>query len=132
MTRGRLSSLLALMLLVLNMACVSAARNSTAYDRSGISREELAERSASNLYDVVSAIRPSWLRSTPAAIGRAATTSPLVYIDGRPAGQVDALRSISPQSVEHARHLSASEAQNKYSMSQARPVIDLTTRGLPP
>ncbi len=119
-------------LLALTTACASTGGRASTYDRNLISRAELEARPASNLYDIVSNLRPTWLRSSAGAIGRAATTAPLVYVDGRPAGGADALRSISPQSIELVRYLSASEAQGKFSMNEARPVLELITRRTSP
>ena len=119
---------LAMLALVVMVACTSTTGRVSSTDRTSISREELAERPTSNVYEVIRAIRPAWLRALPAALGSSATTAPLVYVDGRPAGEVDLLYSISTGAVENIRHLSASEAQNRYSMSQARPVIDIISR----
>lgn len=121
-------TLAGVLLLAFSTACASTGGRVTSHDRNQISRAELEERPASNLYDIVSNLRPNWLRSSAGAIGRSATTAPLVYVDGRPAGEADALRSISPQSVELVRYLSASEAQSRFSMQEARPVLELITR----
>lgn len=126
MTR-RLLKVLAVMALATASACASTKGPISPADRTTISREELAERPAASLLDVISATRPTWLRALPGATGRAAIT-PIVYVDGRPVGGVDVLQSISTGAVESIRHLSASEAQNRYSMLQARPVIDIRSR----
>jgi|GEM_PF-7047470 len=127
MIRRVLGALVVLTLLAAG-ACTSTKGRISSGDRTTISREELAERPTSNVFEVVRAIRPTWLRALPGALGRSATTGPLIYVDGRPAGEVDILYSMSTRAVERIQHLSAAEAQNKYSMSQARPVIDIVSR----
>ena len=124
-----LRMLAGVLLIALGAGCASSGGGrASSYDRTQLSRAELAQHPTSNLYDIVSNLRPTWLRSSAGAIGRAATTAPLVYVDGRPAGDAEALRSISPQSIELVRYLSASEAQGKFSMNEARPVLELRTR----
>ncbi len=125
-------TLLTMVCLALTTACASSGGRSPGYDRDRISTEELEERSFANMYDVVSSMRPNWLRTAMGPSGSSATSSPLVYVDGRRLGGTDMLRSVSAQSVRSARYLSATEGQNKYGMAEARPVIEITTQGRNP
>ncbi|HEY0970168.1 MAG TPA: hypothetical protein VGE02_04215 [Gemmatimonadales bacterium] len=125
-------TLLTVALLALTTACASTSGRSSTYDRDRLSREELEVRPQSNMYDTVVALRSNWLRSIRGGIGGRVNVTPLVYVDGRPLGNVEVLRSVSTQSVQSARYMSASEAQNRYGMSEARPVIDISTRGRTP
>lgn len=126
-----LRALFSVLLLASVTACASTGGR-TSYDRDRITREELEERSYANLYDVVSALRPNWLRTAMGAGGGTSASTPLVYVDGRRLGDTGELRSVSAQAVQSARYLSATEAQNRYGMAEARPVIDVTTRGRSP
>ncbi len=120
-----LRSLFGVLLLALTAACATGGARSPAYDRDRISREELDERSYANLYDIVSSVRSNWLR---APMGSQSST-PLVYVDGRRMGGVEMLRSISAQAADQVRYLTATEAQSRYGMSEARPVIEVVSRG---
>lgn len=125
--------LFAAVLLIAATACASAGGSQSGEprgERNLISRAELEERSTSNLYDIIRALRPNWLRAQASGFANAALeqTGPIVYVDGQVFGEVEGLRSIVATSVEYVRFLSASQAQNRYSMAQARPVIDVTSR----
>ncbi len=102
------------------------------YDRELITRAELESRSGSNMLDVVSTLRSAWLIATTSSIGRESASGPAVYMDGRRIGEAAELRSVAAQAVESARFLSASRAQSKYGLAEARPVIELVGRGRKP
>jgi hypothetical protein len=115
-------------------ACASAGggSGSTRTDRDRLSREELAEYPGSNLYDVIRSQRPAWLRDqVNSRLGQSGAAGPMIYLDGQPFGEIEAARSISTQSVETVRRLTASQAQSRYSMQAARVVIDVTSRRAP-
>ena len=105
------------------------------YDRSLITREEIARRSYDNMHNIVSSLRPDWLRpplSGSGVAGRSATAPPTVYLDGRLLGSLDVLKSFSAESVERARYLVATEAQNRFGTQVETPVIELISRGRSP
>lgn len=110
----------------------AGAGRSASYDRELLTRAELEARSGSNMLDVVSTLRSAWLITTTSSIGRESASGPAVYMDGRRIGEAGELRSIGAQAVESARYLSASRAQSKYGLSEARPVIELVGRGRKP
>lgn len=115
-------------------ACASAGggSGSTRTDRDHLSREELAQYPSSNLYDVIRSQRPVWLRDqVNSRMGHTGAAGPIIYLDGQPFGEIDAARSISTQSVESVRRLTASQAQSRYSMQEARVVIEVTSRRAP-
>src|SRR5262245_22595070 len=76
------------------------------FDRSRLSRDELATRKSDNMHTVVSSLRPNWI-VTPlgaAGVGSTAATAPTtIYLDGRELGGVEFLRTIGAESVETAR-----------------------------
>lgn len=79
---------------------------------------------ATNMYDLLTRLRPQWLRATAAA-GTGSRT--LVFLDGTQLGDLDQLRQIPPSSIREARYYSASEAQARLAVRQASPVIALTS-----
>lgn len=102
-------------------------------NRDLLTRADLEERETSNLYDVVRTLRPGWLRTQVRSSGLTSlpTTGPIVYMDGQPFGEPEILRNISATSVESVTFLAASQAQNRYRMSDARPVLDVRSRRAP-
>ena len=123
--------------LMSTVACASGggagetAARSPSYNRDVLTAEELAQRSYANMYDVVGALRPNWLRPPMggAGMGSSAAAAPAVYVDGRRLGDTETLKQVSAQSVAIARYYSATEAQNRFGLSAMTPVIDLTTKG---
>jgi hypothetical protein len=75
---------------------------------------EVAATPASSAYDLVSRLRPNWLR--PGGIGsvsggRISGQVTLVYLDGNKMGEIDVLKSISASGVQTMRWLDAVRAQ---------------------
>lgn len=116
-------------LLVMLTACATTGGTSgSSYDRERLTREQLEEHPASNLYDVIRNERPSWLRSMSSSRMGASALGPIVYLDGQPLGEVEVMRSMATSTVESVRRLSASQAQGRYSMGDARVVIEVVSR----
>jgi len=75
---------------------------------------EIAATPVSSAYDLVSRLRPTWLR--PGGIssvsgGKISNQVTLVYLDGNKMGELDALRSISASGIQTMRWLDAVRAQ---------------------
>jgi hypothetical protein len=105
------------------------------YDRSVLSREEIAQRSFDNMHSVVTSLRSGWLRPPLSGSGlgaRSVTAAPTIYVDGRLLGALELLKTFSAESVEQARYYNATDAQNRFGTAVATPVIELVTRGRPP
>ena len=85
---------------------------------------------ASNLYDLVSKLRPDMLRSCGQSTlgGSTATDYPLVYVDGRQYGDIGSLRSLIPSQVSMIHYYDSSMAAGKFAMTAGSGVIDVTTR----
>lgn len=87
-------------------AGVSAAPGTAArprQDQQLITREVIVGTEYTNLYDVVLALRPNWLRTRGADL----TTAPIelqVYLDNQRIGGVEELRNIPPSSVLSVRY----------------------------
>ena len=105
------------------------------FDRNRLTREELATRRTENMYTVVNSLRANWIVTPLGAsgVGSTAATAPTtVYLDGRELGGVDFLRSVPAESIELARFFSMTQAQAKFGMRSASPVIELISRGRTP
>ena len=123
----------ALMVSLAGCASTSAGPERTRnFDRSVLTRDDLARRPAENMYTIVSSMRSDWLRPALSGSGvaeRTASAPPTVYVDGRLFGSLDLLKSFSPESVDHVRYYSATAAQNRFGTAVASPVIELVSRG---
>ena len=133
-----MKTLISAALLVLMTACGSGPRTrpvQQSFDRNQLTRAELATRRADNMYTVVNSLRPNWIVTPLGAsgVGSTAATAPTtVYLDGRELGGVEFLRSITAETIEHARFYSTTQAQSKFGLRSASPVIELISRGRTP
>lgn len=80
--------------------------------RDVISREEIAESGATNLFEVVQRLRPAWLRGGSASNLRGGGTGVVVYQNNTPLGGPEALRQLTPGYAASLRYLDGSEASN--------------------
>jgi hypothetical protein len=81
--------------------------------RDVITRDELMESGATNLYDAVDRLRPQWMRARGATnLGGSAGTAVVVYQGNTQLGGLDALRSITLEFAEELRFLDSSQASN--------------------
>ncbi len=69
-----------------------------------ITREEILASNANNLHDVVSRLRPQWLR-TPAATSFNMNTVIMVFQDQMNLGGPDALRQLGPELAYELRYM---------------------------
>ena len=116
-------------LLLIVTACGSTGeRHSTPYDRSVLTLEEIQSSSASNGFDLVRELRPSWLRVRgPKSIGQVTEVS--VFLDGMRMGGPDTLSDIRTATIKEMRYLTAREAQTRYGMDNTSGAIVVRTRG---
>ena len=99
-------------------------------DRNMISEAEIRTVPASNLYELVSKLRPQMLqaRGQSSLGGTTASDYPIVYLDGRSYGDIGSLRSLIPSQVSLIRFYDATDAAGKFGQINAGGVIDVTTR----
>lgn len=116
MRHTRASSLFAVLFASTVAACSStpsAGPKVTQASRDNVTSVEIQATSASSAMDLVSKLRPHWLRQGgTASIGGGTITSQitLVYLDGNRLGGVEALRSISAGSVRSMQWIPATRA----------------------
>ncbi|HEY1952186.1 MAG TPA: Plug domain-containing protein [Gemmatimonadaceae bacterium] len=101
----------------------------TAQDRNVITQEEIQTISSTNLYELIEKVRPNMLRSRGAtSFSSAGQEFPLVYVDGRPYGDLASLKSLIANQVSRVRYYDAPAAAAKFGMINAPGVIDVTIR----
>ncbi len=99
----------------LSVSCASTNQASTPVSQSSrdrITSIEIQVTSGSSARDLVSKLRPHWLRQTgTASIGGGVRSQvTLVYLDGNRIGGLDALRSITAQGITRMEWIPASRA----------------------
>ncbi len=111
-------------------ACATTAGTSAARggDRSFLTAEELrAESPGRSLHDVLRQRRPQWLAKR-GPVSLRGSSDIVVYSDGVAVGGPAVLQTISTQTVESVRFLSAAEATTRFGTGHAHGAILVQTR----
>jgi hypothetical protein len=90
-----------------------------------ITRDEIDNSHQPTLYDVVRALRPNWLRTTPAAVRSDLDAGISVYLDAQRAGSIDVLQQMPSTSAASLHFYSASEAQSRFGLGNLHGVIQV-------
>lgn len=95
-------------------------------DRYKITREELADYGASNLFDVISRARPQMM-VPPMNGGMGAGMRPQVqvFLEGQAMGTADALKNYTADRIKEVRYYKPSEAVVRLNVSDGAAVIQL-------
>lgn len=115
------------------VACASSAglageeAPSSRRDSDRIHAEELSVTSAGNAFDVVQALRPTWLRSRPGARSFGGGGSVRVYMDGVSMGGVAALRNIPRDGIISLEYLDPAEATQRWGTGHGAGAILVST-----
>ena len=115
-------------------ACASAGQSGSRHesDNTVISQAEIEDSRQSTLYDVVRALRPTWLRQAPTALQMSDETGITVYLDNQRAGGLEVLREMQSNTAISLKFYSASEAQSRFGLNNLHGVIQVTSnRGRP-
>jgi hypothetical protein len=97
-------------------------------DRNLISAEEIAAEPIVTAHELVSRLRPNWLRNRgPTSITRGGPTTPLVYIDEVRTGGLDSLYRISSQIIREIRFINGRDATTKWGLDHGGGVIMVLT-----
>lgn len=115
------------------VACASAGNSQKSGSNDAtITHEEIENAHQPTLFDVVRALRPTWLRTTPTGLRTDADAGIAVYLDSQRAGSIDVLRQLPSTSASALRFYSASEAQSRFGLGNLHGVIQIVSpRGSP-
>ncbi|HJP85966.1 MAG TPA: hypothetical protein VJ852_08255 [Gemmatimonadaceae bacterium] len=95
-------------------ACASSGSGATARSSPDqITHAEVAASNATNAYELVSRLRPNWLRATPTGSiggGVIARQAILVYMDRQRLEDLDALKTLSIDGIDSAQWIDAARA----------------------
>jgi outer membrane cobalamin receptor len=117
------------MLVAAGCATTSSGGSSSRSSSTEITREEIAETSAQNAYEVIERIRPQWLNTRGgASMANPEGSEPVVYLDGARAGGLRELVSIRANVVVRIEYLRSSDATNRYGTGHQGGAILVTTR----
>lgn len=95
-----------------------------------ITQEEIQNSHQPTLYDVVRALRPNWLRTTPTAVRSDADAGIAVFLDNQRTGSIDMLQQMPSSTATSLHFYSASEAQSRFGLGNLHGVIQVvSTRG---
>ena len=94
-----------------------------------VTRSQLEDTHARNVYEAVQRARPTWLvsRGVISALHPAGEL-PTVYLNGVRAGGLELLRSLNLQEVESIRFHSAQDAMTRWGMGLLGGVLEVTMR----
>ena len=114
-------------------ACASAGGTPKSSSHDGvITSEEIESSHQPTLFDVIRALRPHWLTTTPTGLRSDADAGISVYLDSQRAGSIDVLRQLPSTSASSLRFYSASEAQSRFGLGNLHGVIQIVSpRGSP-
>jgi len=94
-----------------------------------ITSDELAKVAHNDLYAAISQLRPTFLVTRGASsLGGGAADVVHVYVDGVPRGDLQTLRQINAVDVKEVRHLSASEATQRFGTGNTMGAILVTRK----
>ena len=128
----RLSFFVIVLSVVLSAACASGppgearARSRTS---GPITREQLAQLGQFNAYQVVSRLRPQWLRSRGMANLRGEQLVAVVFVDRAPRGELRMLERISADDVERISFMPGRDATTRYGTGYPGGIIEVVSRG---
>jgi hypothetical protein len=98
-------------------------------DMNLITEDEIAASSGSNAYDVVSRLRPNFLKTRGRnTIYASPNDYASVYVDDQSFGDINSLRNIVANQVHEIRYYSASDAVTRFGTQTGQGVIDVKTK----
>jgi hypothetical protein len=113
------------------IACASAGAGSAGSVRNTnvITEQEIAASHESNAYDIISVLRPTYLKTRGHnTIHGAGSDFATVFMDGQHYGELTSLRNIPAAQIREIRYYGATEASNKFGLQAGGGAIDVRTR----
>ena len=122
--------------MVMLAACASGGGGASAVKQNPnvISAEEIDASSASNAYEVIQRLRPSFLRTRGAVHGTPGATNAMemvdlvVYLNENRLGGSDQLRQISTSDIREIRYFNSPEATTKWGTGHSAGAIQVVSR----
>lgn len=127
----RNTSTAALVAFVMVMAGCAAGGSRASASRASnvISLEEIEASSATNAWDLITQIRPNWLRGRgPSSLRAGGTVLPVVYVRSTRQGSAETLRGFATLTLLELRFVDAPTATTRYGNGHSGGVIEVTLR----
>ncbi len=100
--------------IALTTSCASAGNQRTSGSPDKLDKAQIEATNTTSAYDVVSRLRPNWLRPAGMSMGGLQNSGqqqpPLVYMDDHRLGEIAVLRNITTASVMSMEYLSPTKA----------------------
>ncbi len=114
------------------MACASAGGGGTTVDANNpniITGDQIAASAQTNAYDVVSRLRPNFLKSRgrTTVYGQGSDYA-TVFLDGQSYGDLSSLRNIAASQISSIHFIRGTDAVTTYGMQYGAGVIDIRTK----
>jgi hypothetical protein len=113
------------------LACASSGTAGTAVRRDPnlITEQEIEASTESNAYDVVSRLRPMFLKTRGrSTINSGGSEYASVFFDGQYYGELSSLRNIVATQLHEIRYLSGPDAVSKYGMRYGSGAVDVRSK----
>ena len=113
------------------LACASSGTGGTRVHREPnlITEQEIAASTESNGFDVVSKLRPMFLKTRGrSTINSGGTEYASVFLDGQYYGELASLRNIVANQIHEIRYLSGPDAVSQYGMRYGSGAVDVRSK----
>ena len=112
-----------LICLTLGMLACSASKgtNRAGYSRDLITKIDIDESTAKNAYELISSLRPHWLRGrgTKSLKYQAQASYPVIYVNETQYGDIDSLSRLSLHNISEIRYLNPGDATFRFGLDHA-------------
>ena len=117
MTSLRMFALVLALVVVGCASAPSAESGRSRRDANLLTAEDIERSHYNNVYDLVQALRPSWIqRRGPTSIQDPSAGGVVVYVDGMRFGRAEQLRQLRPGAVASLQYLNAAEASSRFGL----------------
>ena len=113
------------------LACASSGTAGTRVQRDPnlITEQEIATSAESNVYDVVSRLRPMFLKTRGrSTINSGGSEYASVFLDGQYFGELGSMRNIVATQIHEIRYLSGPDAVSRYGMRYGSGAVDVRSK----
>ena len=101
----------------------------TPQDRNLITADEIAKSNATNAYEAVERLRPTFLRTRGSqSLQNQEPPTPMIYIDGMRYGPLQTLASVPAIGIVSIQYLNAIEATQRFGFGNEGGAIMITTK----
>ena len=117
--------------LAATLACASSGTAATRVQRDPnlITEQEIATSAESNVYDVVSRLRPMFLKTRGrSTINSGGSEYASVFLDGQYFGELGSMRNIVATQIHEIRYLSGPDAVSRYGMRYGSGAVDVRSK----